>query len=130
MDKQEIHLGELEVDEALLGGLLERACAQVRLPHLRGDEDLVALDAGGAQALADLALVVVHRGGIDVAVAEPQRLLDHARADAAAQVPGAEPDERNARAVCLNHLHGRAPLSPAPAARSDAGTARAAQSRA
>src|SRR5262245_39636735 len=74
----------------------------MRLPHLGGDEHLVARHARGTQALAHLALVVVHLGGVDVAIAEPQRLLDNARAIAPAQVPGAEPDRRYLRAFGLD----------------------------
>ena len=69
---------------------LEIARGKVRRPYLGGDEDFLARDARGAQPLPHFALVVVHFGGIDVAVAEPQRLLDDARTDAPAQFPGAE----------------------------------------
>ena len=55
--------------------------------------------------LADLALVVVHLGGIDVAVSEPQRLLDDARTSAPAQLPGAQTHERNARTFHLDEVH-------------------------
>ena len=87
--------------QAVLGGAFELARGKMRRPDLGDDEHLVALDAGGAQPLPDLALVVVHLGGVDVAIAEPQRLLDDARAGAPAQVPGAETDERDAGAVAL-----------------------------
>jgi hypothetical protein len=43
-----------------------------------------------------------------MAVTEPNRLLDHARTDAPAQVPGAETDERDAGAVRCDDLHLRA----------------------
>ena len=76
-------------------------------PDLGGDEDLVALDAGGAQALADLALVLVDLRGVDVAIAEPQRLLDQPRAGASAQFPGAEPDRRDSGAIGLDEVHRR-----------------------
>src|SRR6185295_4968017 len=88
-----------------LGGTLERGRGKMRGPDLGGDEDLAALHAGGAQPLPDLAFVVVHLGGVDMAIAQPQRLLDHARAGLAAQVPGAETDERNLCAVGLDGLH-------------------------
>ena len=53
-------------------------------------------------------LVAVHRGGVDVAIAQTQRLLDHARAAFAAQIPGAETDQWNAGAAGFNDwgLHG------------------------
>src|ERR1700733_5070589 len=76
-------------------------------PDFGGDEHRVALDARRAQALADLALVAIHLGGIDMAVAEAQGLLDDARTGALAQVPGTEADRRNPRAVGgdIGHRH-------------------------
>jgi len=90
----------------LLGRELEFARRQMGLPDLGGDEDLVALDARCAQAVAHLALVVVHLGGVDMAIAEPQRLLDHARAGAPAHLPGPEPDRRYLGALGLDEDHG------------------------
>src|SRR4029078_7522828 len=79
---------------------------------------LVAPDAGGAQAVADLPLVLIDLRGVDVAIAEPQPLLDQRRADAdaqrplhqprpgsSAQFPGAEPDRRDLCAVGLDEIH-------------------------
>jgi hypothetical protein len=76
----------------------------MRRPYLRGDEHLVAGNAGRAHAFADLALVVVHLRGVDVAVAKAQRLLDQAGAAATTQVPGAETDHRDARAMGFDDL--------------------------
>ena len=98
VQQQEIDLGQPQLHQAVLGGAHELARRKMRRPDLGGDEHLVARHAGGAQPLAHLALVVVHLRGVDVAVAEPQRLLDHARAGASAQIPGAETDERDAGA--------------------------------
>jgi len=50
--------------------------AVVADPQLGGDEDLVAVDAGAADALTDLALVVVGGRGVDQPVAVAQRRLD------------------------------------------------------
>jgi hypothetical protein len=55
---------------------LRGVVAVVADPQLGGDEDLVAVDAGAADALADLALVVVGGGRVDQPVAVPQRGLD------------------------------------------------------
>src|SRR5579862_7254828 len=71
-------------------------------PDFRGHEHVVALGARGAKTLADLALVFVELSRIEVAIAEPQRLLDDAGAGAAAQFPGAEPEQRNPRPVGLD----------------------------
>ena len=101
--------GSLSLVEAVLGGALEIARREVALPDLGGDEDLVARQARGAKALAHCLLVAVHRRGVDVAIAEPERGLDHARAGLAAQVPGAEPDDRNAGAVGFDGSNGTPP---------------------
>src|SRR5262245_12103841 len=47
-------------------------------------------------------LVIVKLGGVEVTVAKPQRLFDHARTGASPQLPGAETDERDAGAVRLD----------------------------
>src|SRR5262249_27871589 len=75
----------------------------MRGPHFGGDEHLVALYCGGAQPLPHLAFVVVELGGIDVAVAVPQRMLDDAHAGAPAQPPGAQAGEGKTRPARLDH---------------------------
>ena len=65
------------------------------------------LDSGSAQALADLAFVLIHFRRIDVAIAEPQGFLDHARASASPQRPGAEPERRDARPIGLDDRNRR-----------------------
>ena len=79
----------------------------MRGPDLGGHEQFVALDSRGAQAVADLALVLIDLRGVDMAIAEPQRLLDQTRAGSSAQLPGAEPDRGDVGAVGLDELHGR-----------------------
>ena len=66
---------------------------------------IVAVDAGSAQAVANLAFVLIDLSGIDMAIAEPERLLDQTRAGPPAQFPRAEPDRRNSCAVGFNELH-------------------------
>ena len=99
VDQQEVDVGEAQLRQAFLGGPLEFARRQVVLPDLGGDEDVVAPDPAGAQTLPDLALIAIHLGGVDVAVSEPPRLLDPPGAEPTAQIPGAETDHRDARAV-------------------------------
>src|SRR5215217_3210335 len=86
----------------------------MRRPDLGGEEDLIALHARGAQALADLAFVFVHLRGVDVAIAEPQRLLDDPRTGASAQLPGAQPDRRNSCAIGFDKQHGLHPRTGPP----------------
>ena len=83
-------------------------------PDFRGEEDVVAAHAGGAQAVADFALIVVDLRGIDVAIAEPQRLLDHAGGRPPAQLPGAEPDRRYPCAIGLDEQHEESSLLRQP----------------
>src|SRR6185295_14461482 len=68
----------------------------------------------GAQPLADLAFVLVHLRSVDVTIAEPQRLLHDPRADASAQIPGAQPDRRNSCAIGFDKVHRRLSADPAP----------------
>src|SRR5262249_23021433 len=84
---------------ALLGSAFEFARGKMRRPHLGGYEYVVTLDPGRTQAVAHFAFVVVHFRRVDVAITEAERLLDHPRARAPTQLPGAEPDDRNACAV-------------------------------
>jgi hypothetical protein len=63
-------------------------------PHFRGHKHIVAVDAGSTQAVANLAFVLIDLSGIDMAIAEPERLLDQTRAGSPAQFPRAEPDRR------------------------------------
>src|SRR5215831_13592049 len=103
VQQEQIDVRELQPRQARLSGTLEVAGGKVRRPHLRGDEHLIAFYAGGAQPLPHLAFVVVKLGGVDVAVPAPQRLLDDTYAGAPAQLPGAEADEGNTRAVRFEH---------------------------
>ena len=95
VQQQKIDLGQAQPGQALLGRAFEVVRGEMIGPDFCGDEHLVARHAGGAQPLADLALVLVDLRGVEVAIAEPQRLLDQPRADASAQLPGAEPDRGN-----------------------------------
>src|SRR5262249_35824859 len=114
VQEEEMDGGGLEPRPARLGRTLEVARGKVRRPNLRGDEHLIAFYAGGAQPLPHFAFVVIKLGGIDVAVAAPQRLLDDPHAATPAQLPGAEADERNAGAMRFDHVgcngHHHSPL--------------------
>jgi hypothetical protein len=104
MQQEQVDFGEPQSRQALLRGTLKIAWSKVRRPDLRGDESLVTADAGGVQPLSHLAFVVVKLRGIDVAIAEPQRLLDDTGTGTPAQLPGAEPNERNAGTVRLDNV--------------------------
>ena len=102
VQQQQIDLAEPQPRQAIARRALQLARREMTGPDFGGDEHVAALDAGRAQTFTDFALVVIHLGGVDVPVAEPQRLLDDARAGAAAQFPGAEADQRNPCAVCFD----------------------------
>jgi hypothetical protein len=84
---------------------LERRVDRPALPagalgrQLRRDEDLGAVDAAVPQRTADLRLVAVHRGGVDVAVAGVQRHAYGVIALGALGLPGAEAEERHGPAA-------------------------------
>src|SRR5215207_7894875 len=105
VQQQQVDLGQAQSHQAFLGRTLQIMRREMRRPDLGGEEDLIALHARGAQALADLAFVLVHLRGVDVAIAEPQRLLDDPRAGASAQFPGAQPDRRNSCAIGFEKQH-------------------------
>ena len=66
---QQVDLVDAELAGALVERVQGRVVAVVADPDLRLDEHLVAVDAGPADGLADLALVAVRGGGVDVPVA-------------------------------------------------------------
>ena len=105
VQQQQVDLGDAQLVQALLGGAFEVMWRKVTGPDFCGDEHLVAGNAGGAQRSADLALVLVDLRGVDMAIAEPQRLLDQPRAGPPAQLPGAEPDRRDFCVFCFDELH-------------------------
>src|SRR5258708_36884257 len=106
MQQQQIDLGKAQPGQALLGRSLEVIRREMGGPDLGRDEHIVASHSRSAQALADLAFVVIDLRGVDVAIAEPQRLLDQTGAGSPAQFPGAEPDRGNFGAVGLDEMHG------------------------
>src|SRR5215469_17628752 len=71
----------------------------VRWADLRGHEHLGAVQAAISQRLSDLSLVGIHRRSVDVPVAD-FKSREHRRAGlTVAQLPGAKPDQRHARAT-------------------------------
>ncbi len=74
-------------------------------PDLGRHEHLVTANVRRVDALADIALVLIDLCGVDVAIAEPDRLLDDACTNAATQFPCPEANGRDAGAVCFHELH-------------------------
>jgi hypothetical protein len=105
VQEQQINLGQPQPRQAALSGTFQLERRKMRRPDLGGDENALAPDPRRPQTVAHLAFVVVHLRSIDMAVAEPQCLLDDARASASAQFPGAQTYERNARAFHVDDVH-------------------------
>ena len=103
--EQQIDVRDAQPHQAFLGRALEIGRGEMGRPHLGGDEHVLAPDAGRAQPLAHLALVVVDLGRVDMPIAEPQRLLDEAGTDATFQLPRSEPDGRDTRSMGLDDGH-------------------------
>ena len=73
---QQVDLLDAELASALVEAVQRLVVPVVADPDLGLDEDLGAVDAGLGDGLADLALVAVRGGGVDVPVAGRQRGLD------------------------------------------------------
>ena len=94
----------------LVGAYSSRHSFVVRKSSLRGD-------AGGGDRLADLGLVVVGLRGVDVPVADLERVVDRLLAVAAEDLPGPEAELGDGRALDLEGAHGgvdRGHLGPVP----------------
>ena len=72
MQDQQVDLVDAELAGALVEAVQRLVVAVVADPDLGLNEDLVAGEPGAVDGFADLALVAVRRGGVDVAVAAAQ----------------------------------------------------------
>ena len=113
MDHQEIDPRQVEALQAFVDRTLEIAGRQPAEPDLGGQEDLIARQAGSAQAGTDLALVAVHLRRIEVAIAEMQRGFDQFDAQILLERHGAEADGGNTCPMTFNHTHPQL-LRPSP----------------
>jgi len=118
VDQEEVERADVEVRERPV----ERLARVIRLVEavvqLAGHEDLVAGQAGGADRLADALLVAVHLGGVEVPVADVQRLGHRLQGVLRRHLEDAEPELRDGRAViqgqggnrvCHTSRNGRGP---------------------
>ncbi len=74
---------------------------QAVVPDFGGQEHLVTGHVMGVQGGAHGLLVLVHLGGVDVAVAQVQGLVDAAHKRLALEPEGAQPQGREG---CLGHV--------------------------
>ena len=106
MQDQQVELLHTELAGGLVEGVQRLLVAVVVDPDLGLQEDLVTRDAGIAQALPDLALVAVGRGGVDQAVSGAQRGLDGLGRLLRLGLVDAEPDHGHLDAVVQDERAG------------------------
>ena len=114
VEDQQVDLLDAELSGALLEPVQCLVVAVVGDPDLGLEEDVGAVEAGSADRVADLALVAVGGGRIDVAVAVTQRRLDGGggllrRALEHAQAEGGHRDavvQLQGRCGCRSHRPG------------------------
>ena len=101
MDQQQIDEGKLKVAQAVVEGTLKIGSRKLVLIHLGGDEDVLALETGGAQPLLKplphRRFIAIALGGVDMAISEPQSGLDSPRADGILERHGARGVRRPGR---------------------------------
>ena len=121
---QQVDLVDAELAGALLETVQRLVVAVVADPDLRLDEDLVAGEAGGLDGLADLALVAVGGGGVDVPVAGARGPLPRRRGSRRAgsgrrRARGRASRRRCSRSACLMSVDARHPSRAGVPATSD-----------
>src|SRR5581483_12330081 len=79
---------------------------QILVPDLGGHMQFAARDAACGDRSADLLLIGVHLGGVEVAIAERQRALDRCAANIALHAESAEAEPRHADALGVEIIHG------------------------
>src|SRR5258705_6669559 len=105
MDHIEIDLVELQLPQAGVERAIERIRRKLVMADLGGDKELVAVHAGPRDGRADGGLVVVHRSGVDMSVAERDRALDDRLGTGSRHPEGAEAEARNRDTLCRDRFH-------------------------
>src|ERR1700694_4006751 len=105
MDHIEIDMVEPQLPQTGVEGAVERIRRKLIMPDLRGDEELVPVHAGRRDGRADGGFVVVHRGGVDMSVAERDRTLDDRLGVGSRHPEGAEAEARHLNTLCRDRLH-------------------------
>ena len=107
MDEEEVELIDSQIVESLGERVPRRLRLMVRIVELAGDEDLVARQAAVGDRGSDLGFVAVHLGGIDVPVADLQRVADRTIGVLGPHLVGAIPELRNQHPVVQLNGRGR-----------------------
>ena len=110
MQQKKVDLTKPQMADAVLDRALKQARREIVGRDFGHDENLLALDAGCTHALADLAFVPVHLRGVEMPIAELDRLFDDPHTVAPVQSPGAKAHGRNAAAFGFDELHDECPL--------------------
>lgn len=76
VDEKQVDVVRIERLQRLVEGAARVIGLVKAVVELAGDEDLAALKAGVADALADFLFISVHFGGVDVPVSDVERRLD------------------------------------------------------
>ena len=95
VDQEEVHIVEIESLQRVVERRHGRIRIVVRVRQLARDEDVLALQPGFAHCLADLELVAVQLGGVDVAVAGLERPEGRGFRVRGRDLEGAEPELRD-----------------------------------
>ena len=112
VDQEQVDVVEPERDQRGVEGPARVVGPMGRVAELAGDEHIVTREAGGADALADPALVAVHLRGVDVAVARLERLLHGPGGVPRCDLEDPEPELRDGPAVVEPDAGGAAHRSP------------------
>eukprot|EP00756_Hemistasia_phaeocysticola_P022109 Hpha_TRINITY_DN15812_c0_g6::TRINITY_DN15812_c0_g6_i1::g.188700::m.188700 len=112
VDEVEIQVLKLEVLEALANCRLDVLRLVLRVPEFGGYEDVLSLDdtglEGSLERLADLSLVLVNGGAVDVTVTDLKSCADGAANFTRRRLPRAESNRRHVLpGVQLRHLGSR-----------------------
>jgi hypothetical protein len=99
VDEEQVDVVELQLGERPVEGPERVVPAVEAVVELGGHEDLLARDAGVADALADALLVPVHLGGVDVPVTDLQGGLHRLRGLLRLDLVDAEAELRDLHAV-------------------------------
>ena len=114
VDEVEVDVVETELLEAQVDRVERALSALVAVPQLGGDEQLVAVDAGALDRLADAQLVAVRGRGVDVAVADLEGVADDPIGLVGVDLEDSEAELRDRVAVVEDDLGYRHVSSLAP----------------
>ena len=105
VQEQQVEAVHLQVAQRVLGCTPQVVGRVLLAPDLRGEEELLARDPAGGEPAPDLTFVAVGARGVDVPVADRERVLDRLLALGPLDLPGAEAELGNGRALDLEGAH-------------------------